>query len=232
MVTVGHDRRPWQCDCSISSSGSWWPGLDCWPRSTSEERGNPGATSRGRRITPPDVQTVTVVGGSGGVRGNDPTTVPDLSAASGCTPSTILRWRRDLVKQRWAPPRRRTAGRRTAPKLRWLVLRLAAENSSWGYRRIHGELARLGYPIAASTVCRSSSERASTPHLAAMVAPWRQFLTAQARLLATDFFCVDTLLCQRLYVLFFVEHATCRVHLLESPQTPAEPGLLSRRGIC
>jgi transposase len=152
MVAVGHDRRPWQCDCSISSSGSWWHGLDCWPRSTSEERGNPGATSRGRRITPPDAQTVTVVGGSGGVRGNDPTTVPDLSAASGCTPSTILRWRRDLVKQRWAPPRRRTAGRRTAPELRWLVLRLAAENSSWGYRRIHGELARLGYPIAASTV--------------------------------------------------------------------------------
>jgi putative transposase len=67
-------------------------------------------------------------------------------------PGTILRWHRDLVKQRWVQPRRRTAGRRTAPELRRLVLRLASENSSWGYRRIHGELAGLGYPIAASTV--------------------------------------------------------------------------------
>ena len=60
------------------------------------------------------------------------------------TPATILRWHRDLVKRRWTQPRRhRTGGRRTAPELRRLVLRLAAENSSWGYRRIHGELAGL-----------------------------------------------------------------------------------------
>src|SRR5947208_5417391 len=64
------------------------------------------------------------------------------------TPGTILRWHRDLVTQRWTQPRRRTAGRRTAPELRRLVLRLASEDSFWGYRRIHGELAWLGYPIA------------------------------------------------------------------------------------
>jgi len=68
------------------------------------------------------------------------------------TPGTVLRWHRDLVTQRWTQPRRRTTGRCMAPELRRLVLRLAAENSSWGYRRIHGELARLGDPIAPSTV--------------------------------------------------------------------------------
>jgi putative transposase len=47
-------------------------------------------------------------------------------------PATILRWHRDLVKRRWAQPRsHRSGGRRTAPELRRLVLRLAAENSSW-----------------------------------------------------------------------------------------------------
>src|SRR5438270_6106261 len=66
------------------------------------------------------------------------------------TPATIVRWHRDLVSRRWTQPRRhRTSGRRTPPELRRLVLRLAAENPSWGYRRIH---AGLGYRIAASTV--------------------------------------------------------------------------------
>jgi putative transposase len=48
------------------------------------------------------------------------------------TPATILRWHRDLVKRRWTQPRGpRSGGRRTPPELRRLVLRLAAENSSW-----------------------------------------------------------------------------------------------------
>jgi putative transposase len=69
------------------------------------------------------------------------------------TPATISRWHRDLGTQRWTQPRRRhTGGRCTAPELRRLVLRLATENSTWGYRRIHGELARLGYQLAPSTV--------------------------------------------------------------------------------
>jgi putative transposase len=138
------------------------------------------------------------------------------------TPATILRWHRDLVKRRWTQsqgPRR--GGRRTPPELRRLVLRLAVENSSWGYRRIHGELAGLGYQIAASTVW-SILQRAGIDPAPRRDGPsWRQFLRIQARgILATDFFCVETLLLQRLYVLFVVEHATRHVHLLGITPNP------------
>ena len=139
------------------------------------------------------------------------------------TPATILRWHRDLLKRRWTQPRHhRTGGRRTAPELRRLVLRLAAENSSWGYRRIHGELAGLGYQVAASTVWSILKRAGIDPAPRRDGPSWRQFLRVQARcILATDFFCVDTLLLQRLYVLFVVEHATRRVHLLGVTANPS-----------
>jgi hypothetical protein len=66
-------------------------------------------------------------------------------------PATLLRWHRDLVRSRWTYPSRR--GRPPiAAEMRSLVLRLASENSIWGYRRVHGELCRLGYRVGASTV--------------------------------------------------------------------------------
>jgi putative transposase len=58
-------------------------------------------------------------------------------------PQTLLRWHRDLVRRRWCHPHRR--GRpSTSSELRTLMLRLSRENPTWGYRRIHGELCRLG----------------------------------------------------------------------------------------
>jgi transposase len=70
------------------------------------------------------------------------------------TPGTILRWQRDIVRRRWGRlSRRGRCGRpATHRKVRPVVLRLARENESWGYRRIHGELAGLGIMVAPSTV--------------------------------------------------------------------------------
>jgi putative transposase len=138
------------------------------------------------------------------------------------TPATLLRWHRDLVTRRWTQPRRRhTGGRCTAAELRRLVLRMASENSTWGYRRIHGELAGLGYQLAPSTVWSILKRAGIDPAPRREGPSCRQFLRAQAHgILATDFFCVDTLLGHRLYVLFVVEHATRRVHLLGITANP------------
>ncbi|MET0417408.1 MAG: helix-turn-helix domain-containing protein [Actinoplanes sp.] len=69
-------------------------------------------------------------------------------------PDTILKWHRDLLARRHATASRtRSQGRpRTVRSIRALVLRLVAENPSWGYRRVHGELLTLGVKVAASTV--------------------------------------------------------------------------------
>src|SRR5258706_5478261 len=68
-------------------------------------------------------------------------------------PDTVLRWHRDLVARRHAAASRpKRPGRpRTLRSIRALVLRLARENPSWGYRRLHGELLVLGVNVAAST---------------------------------------------------------------------------------
>ena len=68
------------------------------------------------------------------------------------TPDTLLRWHRRRIVGHWTQPQRPPGRPSTAAELRRLTLRLTAENSTWGYRRIHGELAGLGYRLAASTV--------------------------------------------------------------------------------
>jgi putative transposase len=131
-------------------------------------------------------------------------------------PATLLRWHRELVRRRWSYPHRR--GRPAlAAEIRGLVLRLARENPTWGYRRIHGELCRLGYEgrIAASTVWTILQRAGVAPAPMRSAASWRQFLRAQAKdALAVDFLIVDTVFLQRLYVLFVLEVATRRVHVL------------------
>ena len=80
-------------------------------------------------------------------------------------PDTVLRWHRDLLARRHAAiSRPKRPGRPpTVRSIRALVLRLAPENPSWGYRRLHGELQVLGVKVAASTVWEILKEAGVDP---------------------------------------------------------------------
>lgn len=129
-------------------------------------------------------------------------------------PETLLRWHRALVRRKWAAfGRRRGPGRPLLPaELQDLVLRLARENPRWGYQRIQGELLKLGRAVSATAI-RTILRRHRVPPapLRAGLA-WSAFLRAHAEgLLACDFFSVETVRLQVLYVLFFIEIHTRRV---------------------
>ncbi|MFF3878687.1 helix-turn-helix domain-containing protein, partial [Streptomyces sp. NPDC001978] len=131
------------------------------------------------------------------------------------TPTTLLAWHRQLIARKWTFSQHRRLGRPSAaPTVKQLILRLAKENSTWGHRRIQGELARLGYSIAPSTVWEILHAAGIDPAPQRSGPTWREFLTAQAHgILAAGFLHIDTISLKRLYAPVFIEHGTRRVHL-------------------
>ncbi len=140
-------------------------------------------------------------------------------------PATVIDWHRRLVARHWTqPPQARTGRPPTPTELRRLVLRLDTENPTWGYRRIHGELRRLGHHIAASTVWKTLRDNGRQPIPNRTGPTWSQFIHSQAHaMIATDFFCVDTVTLRRIYVLFFIELDTRSVHIAGITTNPTGP---------
>ncbi len=138
------------------------------------------------------------------------------------TPATLLAWHRRLAARKWDYTNRRPPGRpSTAAAIRKLVIRMATDNPTWGHRRVQGELAKLGHPIAASTVWQILHDAGIDPAPRRAGPTWKQFLTTQARgILAVDFVHVDTVLLRRLYALIIIEHGTRRVHLAGITSNP------------
>jgi putative transposase len=136
------------------------------------------------------------------------------------SPRTLLRWHQLLVARRWTYPHTRRGRPPRDDWVRALVLRLARENPTWGYRRIVGELRGLGVTISASTVRSMLARHGLPPAPERDSACWRQFLRQQAAtMLACDFLTVETVWLTRIYVLFFVslerrriEFVACTAH--------------------
>jgi transposase len=141
------------------------------------------------------------------------------------TPATILRWHRGIVRHRWAwLSRRGRSGRPpTRRNVRSVVRRLARENESWGYRRIHGELAALGITVAPSTVWQILKDAGIDPAPRRDGPGWAEFLRSQAQgILALDFFTTDLLNGMKVYVLAVIEHGTRRIRVLGATENPVQ----------
>ena len=97
-------------------------------------------------------------------------------------PATVIGWHRRLVARRWtyAHKTKRTGRPATPTELKHLVLRLDAENPTWGYRRIHGETLRLRHRIAASTVWKILRNEGRNPTPNRKGPSWSQFIASQA----------------------------------------------------
>lgn len=138
-------------------------------------------------------------------------------------PATVIGWHRELVRRKWAQKAIDPGGRPPiSDELQQLIVQLAKDNSRWGYGKIAGELQKLGFVICESTVRNVLKAHDILP------APvrfgsigWRTLMSHyKHQLLACDFFTVETLRLQTLYVFFFIELGTRRVHLADVTAHP------------
>ena len=138
------------------------------------------------------------------------------------TPETVLGWHRELVRRKWTFKHRRQPGRpRTDPELEALIVRLARENPRMGYGKIEGELLKLGYDVSKTTIREILRRYGIPPAPERGRSSWPTFLSHyKHQMIACDFFTVETVFLRTIYVLFFIEIGTRRVHVIGCTRSP------------
>lgn len=131
-------------------------------------------------------------------------------------PETVLRWHQELVRLKWTYEHKNKGGRPLIDQeLKSLILRLAKENPRWGYGKIEGELLKLGFKVSQTTIQKTLRRHHILPApVRGGTIGWRNLMSHyKQQILATDFFTVETIKLRTLYVLFFIELGTRRVHI-------------------
>jgi hypothetical protein len=140
-------------------------------------------------------------------------------------PETIVRWHRELVRKKWTYHRESKGGRPSISKeLENLIIQLAQENPRWGYGKIQGELIKLNFHISQSTIRNILDRNGIQP------APvrngsigWRKLMDHyKDQILACDFFTIETIWLQTIYVLFFIELGSRQVCIAGISPNPNE----------
>ncbi len=141
-------------------------------------------------------------------------------SAFSVSPQTLLRWHRELVRRKWTYKKNGGGRPPTDSKIQDLILEMADENPRWGYMRIKGELQKLGIRVAANTI-KAILLRTGLGPAPRRGSSWSEFLRGQAQgILACDLFTVETAFLRTLYVLFFIEIETRRLHITAATRNP------------
>jgi transposase len=148
-------------------------------------------------------------------------------------PATLLAWHRALVKRKWTYRPRRSGRPPLDEQIRRLVVRMAKDNPRWGYLRIQGELRKLGIRVGAASIKRLLAREGLGP-APRRGSSWSEFLRTQADgILACDFFTVETAFLRTLYVLFFIEVGSRRLHITTATRRPNDSFVTQQaRNLC
>ncbi len=131
-------------------------------------------------------------------------------------PVTVLKWHRELVRRKWTQEHKNKGGRpKISQETEDLIVRLAKENPRWGYGKIEGEILKLGFKVSQTTIRNVLDRNGIVPSpVRNGSVGWRHLMKHyKEQILACDFFTVETLWLKTLYVFFFIELGTRRVHL-------------------
>jgi len=141
------------------------------------------------------------------------------------TPDTLMRWYRKLIALKWTYEAKRVGRPGLMKTIAALIIRMARENSGWGYSRIEGELKNIGHRVARTTIANVLKANGIKP-APDRPSSWRSFLQAHwGQVAATDFFSVEVWTPRGLrtfYVLFVIDLKSRAVHLAGITTSPTE----------